>query len=35
MCYEKNAFNVLNTELKPCSTDPLTDFIEMDIAEPQ
>ena len=26
MCYEKNAFNVLNTELKPCSTDPLTGF---------
>ncbi len=26
MCYEKNAFNVLNTELKPCSTEPLTGF---------
>ena len=26
MCYEKNAFNVLNTELKACSTDPLTGF---------
>ena len=26
MCYEKNAFNVLKTNLKPCSTDPLTGF---------
>ena len=26
MCYEKNALNVLNTELKPCSTEPLTGF---------
>ena len=34
MCYEKNEFNVLKTELKPCSADPLTDFTETDIAEP-
>ena len=26
MSHEKNAFNVLNTELKPCSTEPLTGF---------
>ena len=26
MCYEKNAFNVLKTALKPCSTEPLTGF---------
>ena len=26
MCYEKNALNVLGTELLPCSTDPITGF---------
>lgn len=26
MCYEKNAYNVLQTKLKPCSFDPLTGF---------
>ena len=26
MCYEKDALNVLKTELKPCSIDPLTGF---------
>ena len=26
MCYEKNALNVLGSELLPCSTDPITGF---------
>ena len=26
MCYEKNALNVLETRLQPCSKDPLTGF---------
>lgn len=26
MCYEKNALNVIGTELIPCSTNPLTGY---------